>query len=117
MYDNKQVVKELKESITYRSKHLEFIKNFKYAIIHYFLDKYDFRVNVLTGVTWFAVEKNLYYYYGGDEIIHTDFEWTSKVIYEFCQEFECEFEHTACDGERYIFTFKDVDVSNAFIIG
>lgn len=117
MYDNKQVVKELKESISYRSKHLQIIEKFKYAIINYFLEKYDARVRVLTGVTWFAVELNTHYYYGGNEIVTCNFEWTSKVIYEFCQEFECEFEHTSCDGERYIFTFKDVDVSNAFIIG
>ncbi len=111
---NKQIVKELKESIEYRSKHNEFVDNFLRAIEDYFLEKYGFHVNTLTGVTWFAVEKNIHYYYGGDEIVTCNFEWTSKVLYEFCQEFECEFEHTSCDGERYIFTFKDVDMKNAF---
>ena len=115
MTDNKKIVKELKESIEYRNKHKVFIDNFLRAIKNYFLEKYDFHVNVLTGITWFAVEKNIHYYYGGNTIIDTDFKFTSKVLFDFCNEFECEFDHTACDGRRYIFTFEDVDVSNAFM--
>lgn len=72
-------------------------------------------MRVLTGVTWFAVEKNLHYY--GDNRFMSDFRFTSKILYDFCQEFECEFVETCCDGDRYIFTFEDVDMSNAFIIG
>ena len=47
----------------------------------------------------------------------SDFKMTSKVLFDFCQEFGCEFTHTACDGDRYFFTFDDVDMSNAFIMG
>jgi len=114
---NKEIVKNLKASIEYRSKHKMFIEEFLYAVRRYFLEKYDFRVNTVTGVEWFGVEKNIHYYYGGDTIIDTDFEFTSEVLYDFCKEFGCEFEHTSCDGSRYIFTFKDVDMSNGFIIG
>ena len=114
---NKEIVKNLKESIEYRSKHKKFIDEFLRAVKRYFLEKYDFRVNTITGITWFAVEKNIHYYYGGDTIIDTDFKFTSEVLYDFCKEFDCEFDKTACDGDRYIFTFNDVDMSNGFIIG
>lgn len=115
MNDNKEIVKKLKQSIEYRSKHKKIIKEFLYAIRKYFLEKYDFHVRTLTGVTWFAIEKDIHYYYGSNEIIHTDFKFTSKVLFDFCNEFDCEFEHTGCDGNRYFFTFNDVDISNAFI--
>lgn len=115
--DNKEIVKQLKDSIEYRNKHKGFINNFLRAVKKYFLDKYDFHIRTVTGITWFAIEKDIHYYYGGVEIIHTDFDFSSKVLYEFCEEFECEFDRTVCDGDRYIFTFDDVDMSNAFIIG
>lgn len=114
---NKEVVKKLKESIEYRSKHKKFIEDFLRAIKRYFLDKYDFHVRTLTGITWFGVEKDLHYYFSGSEIIKTDFKFTAKVLADFCEEFDCEFDHTSCDGDRYIFTFDDVDMSNALIIG
>lgn len=110
-------VKALKKSIRYRSYHLKLIDNFKRAIVKYFEEKYDFHVRVLTGVTWFAIEKDLHYYYGDNRFIMSDFKFTSKVLYDFCQEFECEFTETHCDGDRYFFTFEDVDMSNAFILG
>lgn len=113
----KNAVKELKDSIRYRSEHIRLIEYFKSMIVQYFKEKYDFHVRVLTGVTWFAIEKDLHYYYGGNRFIMSDFKMTSKVLFDFCQEFECEFTHTACDGDRYFFTFDDVDMSNAFIIG
>lgn len=113
----KSAVKELKDSIEYRSEHMKLIEYFKDMIVQYFKEKYDFHVRVVTGVTWFAVEKDLPYYYGKDRFIMSDFQFTSKVLYDFCQLFECEFEETTCDGERYIFTFLDVDMSNAFIMG
>lgn len=115
--DNKEVVNTLKESIRYRNKHKKFIEDFMLAIKRYFIDKYDFHVRVLTGITWFAVEKDLNYYFGGCEIFHTDFKFTAKVLADFCEEFDCEFEYTTCDGDRYIFTFDDVDMTNALIIG
>lgn len=115
METNKQIVKELKDSIAYRNKHKKFIKNFLRAVEKYFLDKYDYHVRTLTGVTWFAVEQNIHYYYGGDEVISSNFEFTAEVLADFCKEFECEFEKTACDGDRYIFSLKDVDMSNAFL--
>ena len=114
MTENKQIVKQLKESIEYQSKHKKRINEFLYAIRRYFLEKYDFHVNTVTGINWFAIEKNRHYYYGGDTIIDTDFKFTSKVLYDFCNEFECEFVETTCDGDRYIFTFEDVDTSHAF---
>lgn len=112
---NKEIVKQLKDSIEYRNQHKKFIRDFLYAIEKYFVDKYDFHVRTLTGVTWFAVEKNLNYYYGKDKWIHSDFKFTARVLADFCDEFDCEFEHTSCDGNRYIFTFTDIDVSNAFM--
>lgn len=113
----KEIVKKLKKSIEYRSEHKKIIEEFKRAIKNYFLEKYDFHINVLTFVTHFAIEQNIPYYYRGEEIIHTDFKFTAKVLYDFCNDFECEFIETCCDGERYIFTFEDVDMSNAFIMG
>lgn len=113
----KSAVKELKDSIEYRSEHMRLIEYFKDMIVQYFKEKYDFHVRVLTGVTWFAIEKDLNYYYGNDRFIMSDFQFTSKVLYDFCQLFGCEFTHTACDGDRYFFTFDDVDMSNAFIMG
>lgn len=115
--NNQEIVKQLKDSIEYRGKHQKFINEFLHAIERYFLDKYDFHINTLTGVTWFAIEKNKSYYYGADKFIMSDFKMTSKVLFDFCQEFGCEFTHTACDGDRYFFTFDDVDMSNAFIMG
>ena len=114
MTENKQIVKQLKQSIEYRSKHKQIINKFLYSIQRYFLEKYDFHVNTLTGISWFAIEKNHHYYYGGEDIIDTDFKFTSKVLYDFCNEFGCEFVETTCDGDRYIFTFEDVDTSHAF---
>lgn len=118
MNENKKIVKQLKESIEYRAKHKEFINEFLRAIKNYFLEKYDFHIRTVTGITWFAIEKDIHYYYGGAELIDDkDFKFTSQVLFDFCNEFECEFDHTSCDGDRYIFTFNDVDMSNGLIIG
>lgn len=118
MYDNKQVVKELKESITYRSKHLQIIEKFKYAVINYFLEKYDAHVRVLTFGDTFGLEKNMTYYtnefLNGNRDIRLDFKFDIRVLSDFCDEFECEFLHTSCDGDRFIFNFNDVDMSSAF---
>ena len=111
---NKEIVKQLKESIEYYSKPEEFVNKFLRAIEKWFLDKYDYHVRTLTGVTWFAVEKNLNYYYGNNRFITTDFKMTARILADFCDEFECEFDHTSCDGERYIFSFSDVDTKHAF---
>ena len=117
MTENKAIVKELKDSIEYRSKHKKIIDKFLRAVKEYFLDKYDFHIKTTTGIKWFSIEKDISYYYGGTEIIDTDFKFTTKVLYEFCMEFECELDNVTCDGDRFVFTFEDVDMSNAFIIG
>lgn len=115
---NKQVVKQLKESITYRSEHMKIIDEFLRAIRHYFLEKYDFHVRTLTGVTWFAIEKDYYYYSTQEHFMEDrDFKFTLKVLLDFCEEFDCEFDRTTCDNSRHIFTYNDVDMSNAFVVG
>ena len=113
-------VKKLKDSIRYRSEHKKIIEEFKHAIKNYFWKEYDVPVSVLTGVTWFAIEKNISIVRNmdSDKAEHMwKFEFTIDVLYKFCKTFECKFEHTACDGHRYVFTFDDVDMSNAFILG
>ena len=115
MKTNKQIVKELKESIEYYNEHKKIIKNFLRAVEEYFLDKYDYHVRTLTGVSWFAVEEDLSYYYGGKDIVYNDFNFTIEILADFCREFECEFKETTCRGRRYIFYFKNVDMSNAFL--
>lgn len=115
MKTNKQIVKELKESIAYRDEHKKFIKNFLRAVEKYFLDKYDYHVRTLTGVTWFAVEEDSYYYCYCNKMVYNDFKFTVEILADFCKEFECEFKETTCGGRRYIFYLKDIDMSNAFL--
>ena len=112
MTENKQIVKQLKDSIQYRSKHKRYIQCFKDAIIEYFFEKYNVCTRVLTGVTWFAVEINYGYYAESREL--PNFKFTLQILSDFCKEFECEYEKQTCDGSRHIFTFTDVDMSNAF---
>ena len=104
MVDNKEVVKQLKESIEYLDK-------FKYAIITFFQEKYGVNVRVNFFVDCFGVEQN--FLMGWNAKL---FKFNQEVLYEFCKEFDCEFKYTACDGSRPIFTFNDVDTSHAFIL-
>lgn len=32
------------------------------------------------------------------------------VLSDFCKEFGCDFEYTACDGDRWIFSFDKLDI-------
>ena len=111
MMDNKEVVKQLKESIEYRNKHKEYLNKFKYAIITYFQEKYGVNVRVKFFVDCFGVEQN--FLMGWNAKL---FKFNQEVLYEFCKEFDCEFKYTACDGSRPIFTFNDVDTTHAFIL-
>lgn len=115
MNEHKRIVKQLKDSIQYRSEHKRYIEEFKYAIIGYFLEKYNVHTRVLTGVTWFAVELNYGYYTKSLEL--PNFRFTLQILLDFCKEFECEYDKQTCDGDRHIFTFTDVDMSNAFVMG
>ena len=118
MKDNKLIVKELKESIEYRDKHLEFIEAFKYAIQGYFINRYDVPVRALTFGNTFGVELN-YAHTCYDSVLLdklSKFEFNIGVLSDFCNEFECEFVKTTCDGKRFIFTFKDVPMEHAFIL-
>lgn len=110
MNDNKEIVNQLKESIEYRNKHKEYLDKFKYAIITYFQEKYDVNVRVKFFVDSFGIEQN--FLIGWNVKL---FKFNQEVLYEFCKEFDCEFEYTACDGSRPIFTFNDVDTTHAFI--
>lgn len=110
MVDNKEVVRQLKESIEYRNKHKEYLNKFKRAIITYFQEKYNVNVSVELFVDCFGVEQ--------DFLISRNaklFKFNQEVLYEFCKEFDCEFKYTACNGSRPIFTFNDVDTTHAFI--
>jgi len=33
-----------------------------------------------------------------------------KVLYEFCEEFGCDFKYTTCEGRRWIFTFDGLEL-------
>lgn len=109
--DNKEVVKRLKESIEYRNKHKERLDKFKYTIITYFQEKYGVNVRVKFFVDCFGVEQNFLM-----NRTAGPFKFNQEVLYEFCKEFDCEFKYTACDGNRPIFTFNDVDTAHAFIL-
>ena len=75
--NNKEIIEQLKESISYRSKHKEIIDEFLYAVRIYFLEKYDFHVRTLTGVTWFAVEEDYGYYCNPEHFMEDkDFKFT-----------------------------------------
>ena len=110
MADNKEIVNQLKESIEYRNKHKEHLNKFKYAIITYFQEKYSVNVRVKFFVDCFGVEQNFLM----DRNVRL-FKFNQNVLYDFCNEFDCEFKYTACDGSRPIFTFNDVDTTHAFI--
>ena len=111
MVDNKDVVKQLKESIEYRNKHKEHLNKFQYAIITYFQEKHNVNVRVKLFVDCFGVEQD---YLRNSK--NKSFKFNQEVLYEFCKEFDCEFKYTACDGNRPIFTFNDVDTTHAFIL-
>lgn len=111
MGGNKEVVKQLKESIEYRNKHKEHLDKFKYAIIIFFKEKYGVNVQVHFFVDCFGVEQNFLMDWNAKL-----FKFNQEVLYEFCKEFDCEFKYTACDGSRPIFTFNDMDTTHAFIL-
>lgn len=116
--ERKEIVKKLKKSIEYRSEHKKIIEEFKHAIVNYFLTKYDVHVNVLKFGDSFGIEKDYNYYSKQLKFCHGDaFKFNSKVLFEFCNDFECEFIHTSCEGERYVFTFEDVDMKYGFLSG
>lgn len=109
--DNKEFIRKLKDSIEYRSKHKVLIDQFKDSIINYFYNKYDVYVRVLFfGDTWGIEQDYGHYYHMGGRV---DFDFSIDVLADFCREFECDFLYTR-STDRYIFTFKDVDMSHAF---
>ena len=86
MADNKEIVNQLKESIEYVNVRVKF-----------FVDCFGVEQN-------FLMDRNAKL-----------FKFNQNVLYEFCNEFDCEFKYTSCNGSRPIFTFNDVDTTHAFI--
>ena len=92
------------------------------SIQKYFYDKYGIGINVYVWGSTFGIDKNLHIAYTNMgkpyeteyEINTRKFEFKINVLYEFCKDFECEFLYTTCDGDRYIFQFKDIDISKIF---
>lgn len=108
------IIKDLKDSIQYTSQHQRKIEDFKYEIIKYFSKKYNIKVRVLTFGSTFGIEKDYGFYSKKSFKENIYFKMNSKMLFDFCTEFECEFVSTCCDGDRYIFTFDDIDMSRAF---
>lgn len=106
-----KIVKELKKSIEYRAEHKKLIDEFLRQVRHFFIEKYDIYVRTPTFVDSFGVELDPNCHYLNKR--PHDF-MQINMLADFCQTFGCEFEHTACDGTRYIFTYTDVDMSHAF---
>lgn len=96
---------------------------FKNSIQKYFKDKYDVGIRVYVWGNKFGIDRNLHIAYGNMgnpceteyEIRTREFVFGIDVLYRFCKDFECEFLYTSCDGDRYVFKFKDIDISKVFI--
>lgn len=102
------IVSKLKESNMRRNSHQVVVMEFQESVKQYFLKKYDTRVNVLLFGNTFGLENDSEFYmtsmaWGK----YKAFEFSIQVLYDFCKEFGCEFEKTTCDGDRYIFYYKD----------
>lgn len=98
------------------------VDEFKRSVQKYFYDKYNVDVKVYILGNKFGIDKNLHTAYGNmGESCETEYQISTRkfkfgidVLYEFCRDFECEFLYTTCDGERYFFQFKDIDISKIF---
>ena len=113
---NKEVVHELKKSIDYASTHEMLIDMFLSSVRLYFLDNYDVHVRTNTYGDSFSVELDWSYYRKHRED-KPDHDYLSfKKLVEFCDEFECDFKsnNVPLAPDRFIFTFTDVDMRNAF---
>lgn len=116
------ILDKLKKFLKYVNEYGVTEDEFKNSIQKYFFDKYNISVKVYVWGNKFGFDKNLQVAYGNIgspyETEHQtktrEFDFSIEVLYEFCRDFECEFLYTTCDGERYFFQFKDIDISKIF---
>ena len=92
------------------------------AIRKYFYNKYSIAVKSYVYGSTFSFEKDLDVAYNswleGDTTEYSkrtrQFNFSIDVLYKFAKDFDAEFSHTACDGNRYIFKFKNIDGKKVF---
>lgn len=116
-----EIVDRLKKSVEYREEYGMKEDKFKEIIKNYFYNKYGIAAKVYVWGNNFGVEKDLYIAHANPSsplnIEYSrrtrQFDFTIDVLYKFCKDFDAEFLHTACDGSRYVFYFKNVDLKKA----
>ena len=97
----KKALYELKTSANHVHEHKNKIDSFIVALKNYFHDKYNTSVKVQYTYTNFMIDTS------------PKFKFTSKRIYEFCEEFECELDYVTNDGV-YSFVFEDMNMRDVF---
>lgn len=116
-----KIVTRLKKAEEYHDKCAIKEDDFINAIEKYFYDKYGIGVTVYVWGKTFGFEKDLNVY--GVWATNKDSEYAKKtrnftitidVLYKFCKDFDSEFLYTTCDGERYVFSFKNINIKKAF---
>ena len=116
-----EIITKLKKAEEYHDKCAIKEDDFINAIKKYFYDKYNVGVTVYIWGKTFGFEKDIRAY--GSWGTHRDtedmkrtrdFVITIDVLYKFCKDFDAEFLYTTCDGNRYVFNFKNINMEKAF---
>lgn len=97
-------------------------KDLEGAIRNYFYNKYAIAVTAYVYGSTFGFDRDLHVAYDAYLESHESeyakrtrqFNFSIDVLYKFAKDFDAEFSHTACDGNRYIFKFKNIDGKKVF---
>ena len=118
------IVNEIKEFEKQIDEYRVTREDLESAIRNYFHNKYGIAVKSYVYGSTFGFDKNLHVAYEAwmeGNINETEyskrtrqFEFSIDVLYKFAKDFDAEFSHTACDGKRYIFKFKNIDGKKVF---
>ena len=69
-----------------------------------FFHKYRIPVKVLFFIDCFGIDINV----NMNNVCEVPLSIPVKVLYEFCEEFGCDFKYTSCNGNRWIFSFDNL---------
>ena len=115
------IINKIKETAKYREENGVSEKDFIRALEKYFDDKYHINITAYVWGKTFGFEKSMRAY--GSWGTHRDTEYMKRtrdfdinidVLYKFCKDFDAEFLYTTCDGDRYVFSFKNININRAF---
>lgn len=118
-----KIIDRLKKNEEYSKEHGISEKDLIDSLKKYFYNNYGIGIS---GYVWgdrFGFERDLNIAYGtwGDRtetnyVVKTRrFKFTIDVLYKFCKDFDAEFLYTTCDGDRYVFSFKNIDLTKAIL--